>query len=463
MNTSSNASNTGIVDLGDGAQRARRFFPGWTMIGIAGAVQFMSGPGQSYSVAAFKEPMRADLGISETSYSLAYGFATLVSGLCLPLVGRMVDRYGARRVLPVVALLLGLACLVMSRAETLSSLYVGFSLIRSLGQGALTLVAMWIVGEWFCRRRGFAMAVAGLGSSLSVMCFPLLNPVLINHLGWQTSWAVLGLGVWLVLILPVAFVLRDRPEDLGLLPDGVAPSTNAPEDDERQSAGDSVADVTSRRHLPTQSSWTVAQVLRDPTFWKLLSVVATSGMIITGLTFHQVALLGSRGVSPSWALGMISLQALIATCTSLPAGWLTDRVESRYLLCAAMFLLATASALAWLMPLPLFAAVYAALLGLHGSILRSTGNVVWINYYGRKHQGSVRGVSLSAMILAAAAGPLPLAWSIDRFQAYDLALLAFIAIPLVAAAAVWTVRPPGHPVAQEVDSIVAEKMTNGDR
>lgn len=445
MSTSSDTSSTDLVDPGEGVQAARRFFPGWTMIGIAGAVQFMSGPGQSYSVAAFKEPMRTDLGISETNYSLAYGFATLASGLCLPLVGWIVDRYGARRVLPVIATLLGLACLGMSRADTLSGLYIGFSLIRSLGQGALTLVAMWIVGEWFCRRRGFATALAGLGSSLSVMSFPLLNTVLINHFGWQTAWMILGLGVWLVLILPAAFVLRDRPEDLGLLPDGDAPRPRKNRHKLEQVSGDAVANAASRHHLPTQSSWTVAQVLRDLTFWRLLSVVATSGMVITGLTFHQVALLGSRGVSPSWALGMISLQALIATCASLPAGWLTDRVESRYLLCAAMLLLATASAMAWVMPLPLFAAVYAALLGLHGSILRSAGNVVWINYYGRKHQGSVRGVAFSAMILAAAAGPLPLAWSIDQFESYDLALLAFIVIPLAAAAAVWTAHPPSHP------------------
>ena len=110
-----------------------------------------------------------------------------------------------------------------------------------------------------------------------------------------------------------------------------------------------------------------------------------------------------------------------------------------------MLLLASASALVWLLPAAWCAAVYAALLGLHGSILRSTGNAVWINYYGRRHQGSVRGVALSAMILAAAAGPLPLAWSIDRFQAYDLALLAFIAIPLAAAVFVWTAHPPDHP------------------
>jgi MFS family permease len=244
------------------------------------------------------------------------------------------------------------------------------------------------------------------------------------------------------LILPGIFLLRDRPEDLGLLPDG---DSSSREDRKREWQEIELQEQPTQRPSPTQRSWTVAQALCDLTFWKLMAVVATSGMIVTGLTFHQVALLGSRGVSPSWALGMISLQALIATCTSLPAGWLTDRVESRYLLCAAMVLLASASALAWFMPLPWLAAVYAALLGLHGSILRSAGSVVWINYYGRKYQGSVRGISLSAMILAAAAGPLPLAWSIDRFQNYDVALLTFVTIPLVAAISVWTAHPPSHP------------------
>ena len=78
-------------------QRQQRYFPGWTMLGIAAAAQFMSAPGQSYSVAAFKEPMRSSLGVSETGYSLAYATATIVSGLLLPLVGRLIDRHGARR------------------------------------------------------------------------------------------------------------------------------------------------------------------------------------------------------------------------------------------------------------------------------------------------------------------------------------------------------------------------------
>ena len=92
------------------------------MVGIAAAAQFMSAPGQSYSVAAFKEPMRESLGISETNYSLAYAFATIVSGILLPVLGRVIDDRGARQTLPVIAFLLGLGCWGMS---SVSSLTVG--------------------------------------------------------------------------------------------------------------------------------------------------------------------------------------------------------------------------------------------------------------------------------------------------------------------------------------------------
>lgn len=418
------------------ADQRYRYFPGWTMVGMAAAANFMSAPGQSYSVAVFKEPMRAELGISETEYSLAYAFATIVSGMLLPFVGRMIDRRGARRMLPIITLLLGLACLGMSRVSGLASLYLGFSFVRSLGQGALSLLAAWLVGEWFARRRGFATALSGLGGSLSVMIIPLLNIYVITQFGWQTGWQVLAFCVWGVLLLPSLFLVHDRPEKLGLLPDGdeVIPESVASESD-----GENKSDSVDH-----PSDWTVSNVLRDPTFWKLLAVPATSGMVGTGLIFHAVSLLGSRGVPAGWAVALISFQALVATCVALVAGWLTDRRQARHLLSIAMLLLALAGTIVLVMPFPIIAVIYAALLGLHGSILRSTGMVVWMNYYGREHQGAIRGIAMAVMILAAAAGPLPLALSIDWFGIYDIALYAFIAIPVAAAALVWTAKPPRH-------------------
>jgi MFS family permease len=189
----------------------------------------------------------------------------------------------------------------------------------------------------------------------------------------------------------------------------------------------------------------VHEVLRNATFWKLLCVPATSGLVGTGLVIHQVKLLERHGLDRTESLLMMTLQAGFGTLMQFPVGWLTDRVPSRYILAAAMLILGTATLLVINMPFMWMAGVYALLLGLHGSVMRSTATVVWINYYGRAHQGAVRGVAWSAMIFASAIGPLPLAISNDFYGSYEPALIAFLALPMFAAAAVWTAHPPQRP------------------
>ena len=232
-----------------------RKFPGWTMLTIAGLAQFLSAPGQSYSVAAVKDPMREGLGLSETQYSLAYATATVVSAILLPFTGRLTDRYGARVMLPCLGILLGTACYFMSTVSSLPQLYVAFMIVRSLGQGALILVSAWLIGEWFCRRRGMATAIAGLGGGLSVMTVPLMNNWFVQNYSWQSAWLALAGLVWVLLVIPAAVFVRDRPEDIGFLPDGdaVPPATVSAS---VSGAGEAVEATTASKH-PTTETWTV--------------------------------------------------------------------------------------------------------------------------------------------------------------------------------------------------------------
>lgn len=396
------------------------------MLGFSAAAQFMSAPGQSYSVAAFNKPMQDSLGISETNVSFAYGVATIVSGVVLPWTGRQVDRFGARMVLPVVAALLGLACVVMSLVANVPALLVGFTLIRCLGQGAMWLIGTWIVGEWFLRKRGFATAVSGLGSSLSVMAFPILNLYLIKHFGWQTTWQILGLLVATTVIGPSIAFLRDRPEDLGLHPDGIEPDESS-----RSETGHQV-----------EEAWSLVEVLRDSTFWKLLSVSVCTGMIGTGLVFHQETIFASRGISKDLAMWLITIQATIGTVAAFWAGSLTDRYPVERLLAIAMLMLSLAVGVVYFLPHWWLVFAFAVLNGLHGSILRTAGTVVWVNYYGRLNQGVIRGAAMSAMILAAAVGPVPLAVANDALGSYSPVLLGYTVLPLLAMLLVMTARQP---------------------
>jgi len=413
------------------------------MVGVAAVAMFMSAPGQSFSVAAFKEPMRGSLGLSETAYSTAYMFATLFSGMCLPFVGRVLDRHGARRVLPVCACVVAVACVGMAGTTGIMMLVVCFAMLRAAGQGALTLSANWLAGEWFERRRGLATSLIGLGGTFSVICIPLLNHQMITHIGWQQGWLLLG-GLVFATVFPASILLvRNRPEDIGLLPDGDPPPADAelrPEPVALVTGASSALPGAAAPVKKVAGHWTAGEVLRDPTFWKLLAAPATSGMVGTGLIFHQVNLMQSRDIPGSSALALISLQAVIGAVAALGAGWLTDRMQGRVLLAAAMLMLGAASALLWWLPFPLLAVVYAVLMGLHGSILRSTGMVIWLTYYGRSHQGAIRGASTAAMIFAAAIGPLPVAMARDYLKSYDAALALFVVIPVTAAALVLSAR-----------------------
>ncbi len=401
------------------------------MIGFSAAAQFMSAPGQSFSVAAFKKPMQESLGISETNVTFAYSVATIVSGLLLPWTGRMIDRFGARTVLPIAGGLLGVSCIIMSCVTNVPLLYVGFTLIRCLGQGAMWLVGTWIVGEWFLRKRGFATAVSGLGSSLSVMLFPILNLYLIKQYGWQSTWQIHGLIVAASIVIPSVLFLRNRPEDIGLHPDGIDPESVE-------------EDVVEQNQLnqPTEESWTLKEVLADTTFWKLLSVGACAGMIGTGLVFHQETIFAARGISKDVAMWLISAQALIGTVAAFWAGSLTDRYPSERLLALAMLMFSVSIFILYFLPHWSYVILFALLNGLNGAIQRTAGTVVWVNYYGRANQGVIRGAAMSTMILAAAIGPLPLAMSNDRWGTYGPVLIAYAIIPLLSMALVYSAKQP---------------------
>ena len=111
----------------------------------------MSAPGQTHSMSAFVDPMVNDLRLKQTTYSTAYMVATAIAALTYSLMGRLLDKYGARSLMPIGAAALGGACCVMSAvpSDFVAVLYIGMFLCRLFGQGLMCLVSTWLVGEWF--------------------------------------------------------------------------------------------------------------------------------------------------------------------------------------------------------------------------------------------------------------------------------------------------------------------------
>ena len=195
---------------------------GWVILAVGSIGGVMTSPGQTYVFSAFINHFIEDLGLSRSLVSTLYTVGTLTASLVLPFVGRQFDRRGARVMITLMSLLLGLACMYMGFVSNALMLGIGFFLLRQLGQGSLSLVSKNVINLWWVRRRGVIMGISGVFAALLGGLFPYLVNSLNSHYSWRITYALLGALVLLVM-LPTGWIFtRDRPEDHGLLPDDAA-------------------------------------------------------------------------------------------------------------------------------------------------------------------------------------------------------------------------------------------------
>src|SRR3990170_6734916 len=308
--------------MSDGAVRAaifaamgKRWFYGWTILAVAGLGIFATGPGQSHNFSVFVGPIAEDLGLSKASIASAYGLATLVAAFCLPYMGRLVDRFGARRTTTVVVLLLGAAALAFGAVGGLASLALGFAALRFLGHGSLMLNCASLVSQWFSRRRGFALGLMALGFAASMAIHPPLGQYLVETLGWRQAWVVLGLLTWALLLPPILLLVHDRPEDKGLRPDGDPPETAVAGADSDATTG--------------LTGLTLREALGTPAFYIVGAGFLTTTMMATALHFYQVSILGAQGVAPEIAARLFPVSALTMVVAMPVVGRLFDRWRTR--------------------------------------------------------------------------------------------------------------------------------------
>ncbi len=410
------------------------FFYGWVILGVASAVAFSSGPGQTYAVSVFLDPIIDDFGWSRTLVSGLYSAGSLTAALTMILVGRMLDRFGARVMLVGLGILFGFVALSMSQIDHPVHLYVGFAAIRILGQGSLTLVPTTLVAIWFVRKRGRATALMSLGMALSQAAFPLIIHLLITSVGWRGAWIGLAFIIWGVVVLPSLLLVRRSPESVGLLPDGdarPAPIAEAMPSKVAQEAG-----------VAQEQAFSLGEAMRTRAFWLLLFAGAGQSLIGTALIFHQISLLGSRGLDASVAASVFAVLAPSSLVGAFTAGFLTDLLPNRLILAVCQLLLVLAMVWVFAIAQPWQAFVYGAGLGLSGGASLTTMTVIWANYYGRPHLGSIRGAAQTSMVGFAALGPLPFGFIFDLTGTYSTAILVFLALPIACSVAALFAVPP---------------------
>lgn len=401
------------------------FHYGWVIIAIAALSQFFSGPGQTYSNSIFIDYYIEEFGWSRSTVSGIYSAATLTAGFLLFFVGRLIDRNGSRKMAVAVSIALAVACFFNSFVTSLVMLFIGFFFIRLLGQGSMALISSSLIPQWFVKKRGRAISIAAIGGLVSSAAFPLLNVWLIEAFGWRSSWLILGIII-IVCFTPLAlFLIQNSPEEMGLLPDN----------------GNALKKEPVKKELE-EVSWSVNEASKTRAFWLLLLCAAIPGIVNTGLTFHLVSIFAEKSLSLETAAGILSLTALIGLPVTFITGILLEKVKVQYMLTLvftgellSLFLLQKADFLA-------AAVVFGVVWGISMGIERIVMAVVWPNYFGRKHIGSISGISMAMVVTGSALGPLPLGIAFDVFGGYLEILWVLMIFPIFGIVAALLANPP---------------------
>lgn len=409
------------------------FYYGWAIAAIGTLGIIMTNPGQTSVISIFIDRIIGDLEISRSMISTLYLIGSLTAGLSLGLWGRQIDKYGPRVMMGMSAGLLGLTCLYMGFVQNAVMLGIGFILLRMMGAGCLYIVSINVINQWWVERRGTVIGISGIASSLLGMgAFPNLVNALIGRYGWQTTYSILGL-VLIFGMVPLGLLLvRDRPEDYGLHPDGMAEAKKSSETDESGLKGGASRD----------QSWTIKQAIHTSAFWILAISFFTGSMLSTGLYFHMVDIFQSRGLSSEVAAAVYAPIAITSALMRLGSGYLADRIKLRYLLAASMLTLMAMTAMAIVFDSVPLAMLYGVIMGINGGLSQTVGGVVWAAYFGREHLGAIAGLAATVNVVGAAMGPLPLGLARDLLGSYNLALAVGAALPLALTVANLLVRKP---------------------
>lgn len=402
--------------------RPRRFY-GWWVVGLAVITVAMTSPGQTIGVSVFIDPMIETLAVSRSEVSVAYLVGTLLGGLSMPFVGRLIDRWGVRRMMILIGALFGVAVASMSGVGGLVAMAAGFTGIRLLGQGALTLTSTTAVALWFEHRRGLAMGTtSSLGVGLMSLA-PVVLSVAIASYGWRTAWVLAGLAVWAV-VLPIALLaMRDSPASIGQQPDGDAPP-------------DPQAPAVHRE------SWTRGEAARTLMFWAIAGAMAATALVVTAVSFHQISLLGEQGLTRAQAAAVFVPHTAAFLGGTFLAGALLDRIPAKLVGIASMGLLVAGLVFAQMAAPGWRVLAYAMTMGASAGSTRAMEAASTPRFFGVRHVGAIRGLLMSVSVIGAALGPYLLAAGHDRFGSYDLALSGLIALPATVTVLMLVARTP---------------------
>ena len=385
------------------------FYYGWLVLGVAAMATIGATGVAQVVLGGIQDLIFDDMGWERSTVAYAVTAGTWIGGAVSPFVGRLADRYGPRWMMPAASLLTGVCLFTAAGASGVLQFSIGYIIARGLGNTILiSVVPRTLSVNFFQRRRNFAMGLISMArpvaGAINIQFFALLAGA---GYSWRVGYRALGVFA-LLFTVPMLLVLRRRPEDIGLRPDGDGPlRAREPRSAERQSSA--------RAGGGGELSWRVGQAALTFTFWAI--VVAESFSILTSgaLGYQIVPYLLDSGVPRPQAALALSVSSLLGAFANPVWGFLSDKYAPRKLAISVLLLALAATALLlaielrWLSVLGLNARAHGAIVvviwGAASGGVGILGSMMLAQYFGRAHFGAIIGLVGLFQTASLGAGP----------------------------------------------------------
>ncbi|MBI5550635.1 MAG: MFS transporter [Desulfobacterales bacterium] len=412
----------------------KKLFYGWWIVAATNIICMFGYGTWLYSFGVFFKPMSEEFGWTRAMTSGAYALRSVEGGVASPIVGWAVDKYGARLLVIIGAVVAGGAFCLMPLIKSLMGFYLVYGILLSAGMSAMLYLPAWtVIAKWFRRRLSMALAILSVGAGFGgIICAPLAA-LMISRFGWRSAFMVMGVFIW-VMVIPLAFVIKERPEDMGLAPDGDPP---LPTD----SAVSNAAAGPSTSAANGIADYTLKEALTSSAFWFLALAFFFQGLAHATVTVHTVPALTDAGIAPERAAISIGLLTLVSIVGRLAFGYLGDIFNKRYLFMVSYSMMgsgmlvlmnAKTMGLVWLF-LFLFG------VGFGGNIPLMPA--IRAEYFGRKALGKIQGFMNPVMMIAGATGPILAGHMFDTTGSYRSAFLVIGLLTFLAAVVIFFARP----------------------
>jgi MFS family permease len=385
----------------------KKVFYGWWIVLTCFIISLYVGGIIFYSFTAFFEPLVEEFGWSYTQISFAISLRGLEMSIFAPLLGFLVDRFGSRKLIFCGTITVGFGLILLSITQSLAMFYGSFLLLCFGAGGCASIVFMTAAANWFNKNVGKAFAILTCGFGAAGLTVPLVVR-LIDLYHWRTTLIILGLGMW-IMGIPLSFVIRDKPEQYGYLPDGESPQ-----------------DPMS--HLKSKGKGVeigFKEALKQRVFLYLMIVEVIRQMIGSAVVIHVMPYLSSVGI-PRTTAGMVAAGIpLFSIIGRFGFGWFGDVYDKRYMMAVALCLMGMGLLAFCYVQQGWFILIFLLLFspGCWGSMILT--RTIQREYFGRDSFAKILGIIMGFASIGGIIGPTLAGWVFDTLRSYHLIWLVF--------------------------------------